>query len=66
MQQKRHDEAEQLLLDAIHGRTTKLGSRHMHTLDSLRNLIQLYETWDKPEKAEEWQAKLQQTEAVNE
>jgi hypothetical protein len=29
-------------------------------------LIELYEAWDKPEKAEEWQAKLPQTEAMEE
>jgi len=32
----------------------------------MRNLIEIYEAWDKPEKAEEWQAKLPQTEAVEE
>jgi len=29
----------------------------------LRYLIVLYEAWNKPEKAEQWQAKLPQTEA---
>jgi hypothetical protein len=29
-------------------------------------LIQLYEAWNKPEKAKEWQAKLPQTEAGDE
>jgi hypothetical protein len=62
MQQTRHDEAEQLLLDAFNGRTTKLGPEHPHTLDSLRNLIRLYEAWNKPEKAKEWQEKLAQIE----
>jgi len=32
----------------------------------LRYLIALYEAWNKPEKAEEWQAKLPHTEAVEE
>jgi hypothetical protein len=27
-------------------------------------LIELYEAWDKPEKADEWRAKLPQTETV--
>jgi tetratricopeptide (TPR) repeat protein len=31
-----------------------------------QSLIQLYESWGKPEKAEEWRAKLPQTEAVRE
>ena len=30
----------------------------------MNNLIELYETWDKPEKAEEWRAKLPETEAI--
>jgi hypothetical protein len=29
-------------------------------------IIYLYEAWDKPEKAEEWRAKLPQTEAEDE
>jgi hypothetical protein len=37
---------------------------HPHTLESWHNLINLYEAWNKPEKAEEWRAKLPQTEAV--
>ena len=44
----------------------KLGDNHPHTLESLKNLIDLYEAWGKPEKAEEWRAKLPQTEAVEE
>jgi hypothetical protein len=32
----------------------------------LNNLIELYEVWNKPEKAEEWQAKLKQIEAERE
>jgi hypothetical protein len=28
-----------------------------------KNLIALYEAWNKPEKANEWRAKLSQTEA---
>jgi hypothetical protein len=32
----------------------------------LNNLITLYEAWKKPEEAEEWRAKLQQTEAERE
>jgi hypothetical protein len=32
----------------------------------LSNLINLYEAWNKPEKDEEWRAKLPQMEAVME
>jgi hypothetical protein len=32
----------------------------------LEEQVDLYEAWNKPEKAEEWRAKLLQTEAVDE
>lgn len=44
----------------------KLGDRHSHTQKSLNNLIELYEAWGKPEKAEEWRAKLPKAEDTNE
>jgi hypothetical protein len=59
-------DAENLLLGAIEGRRLKLGDMHPHTLESWHNLIELYEAWGKPEEAEEWRAKLQLTEAVEE
>jgi hypothetical protein len=34
--------------------------------ESLNNLIELYEAWNKPEKAEKWRAKLAQTEDFEE
>jgi hypothetical protein len=37
----------------------KLGGKHPHTLESINNLIELYEAWDKPEQAQQWQAKRQ-------
>ncbi|MHC4582889.1 MAG: tetratricopeptide repeat protein [Planctomycetota bacterium] len=55
---------EPLLLEAVDGRRLKLGDTHPHTLESWNNLIDLYEAWDKPEKAEEWRAKLPQTMTV--
>jgi hypothetical protein len=54
------------LLKAVENRRLKLGDTRPHTLESLNNLIDLYEAWNKPEKAKEWQAKLQQTEAKTE
>ncbi len=47
-----------LLLKAVNGRHLKLSDKHPRTLDSLNNLIELYEAWGKPEKAEKWRAKL--------
>jgi len=49
-----YDKAEPLLLAAVEGRRLKLGDKHTHTVESLNNLIDLYEAWDKPEQAEEW------------
>jgi len=59
-----YDRAEQLLLEAIKDRLG-LGDTHPHALKSLNNLIELYEAWGKPEKAEEWRAKLPKTETVD-
>jgi hypothetical protein len=65
-EQARYEEAEKFLLEAAEGRLLKLGDTHPHTLESMNNLIDLYETWDKPEEAKEWRAKLPQTEAERE
>jgi serine/threonine protein kinase len=64
-EQARYDEAEKLLLEAVEGRRLKLGDTHPHTLASSNNLIDLYEAWSKPEKANEWRAKLPQTETIS-
>jgi len=42
------------------GRTTKRGPEHPHTLDSLREIVNLYEPWNKPDEAAQWRAKLPQ------
>jgi len=62
--QGRYQDTEELLFEALKG--LKLGDTHPHTLESWHNLIELYEAWGKPEEAEEWRAKLQLTEAVEE
>ena len=53
---------EPLLLEALNGRRLKLVDTHPHTKESLNNLIDLYKVSNKPEKAEQWRAKLQQSE----
>ena len=63
-EQARYDEAEPLLVEAVTGRRLKLSDSHPHTLQSLNNLIALYKAWGKPEKAEEWRAKLPQTKTI--
>ncbi len=50
--------AQSLLLEAFHGRKTKLGPEHPHTIDSLRELVRLYESWDSPDEAAKWRVKL--------
>jgi tetratricopeptide (TPR) repeat protein len=65
-EQARYEEAEKLLLEAVEGRRLKLADTHPHTLESWRNLIEFYEVGDKPEKAEQWRAKLPQRGAVEE
>jgi len=61
-----YDKAEFLLLEAIEGRRLNLGGTHPDTLQSLNNLIALYEAWNKPEKAREWRVKLSESEASRE
>jgi hypothetical protein len=46
------------MLEMIEDRRLKLGDTHPHTQQSLNNLVDLYESWNKPEKFEEWRAKL--------
>jgi len=65
-EQARYGDAEKLLLEALEGRRLKLGDTHPHTLESMNNLIELYEAWGKPEKANEWRAKLPQTKTAKE
>jgi hypothetical protein len=47
-------------------RSLKLGDTHPHTIESFRNIIDLYEAWNKPEKANEWKVKLTQIEDSDE
>lgn len=61
MRQIRYDRVDRLSAEVLKGRRLKLGDIHPHTLESWNNLIELYEALNKPEKAEEWRAKLTQT-----
>jgi pentatricopeptide repeat protein len=63
-EQDDYDSAEPLLLEALKGRRLKLGDTHPHTIESWNHLIDLYEAWGKPEKADQWRAKLEQIEAI--
>ncbi|UCG58249.1 MAG: serine/threonine protein kinase [Phycisphaerales bacterium] len=66
MLQNRYGEAEPLLIEALEGRRLKLGDEHPQTLESWNKLIELYDAWSKPEKADKWRAKLPQAQAVDE
>jgi len=61
-----YNKSESLLIQAIEDRRLKLGNTHLFTLNSWRILIELYEIWERPEKASEWRVKLPQIETVNE
>jgi len=65
-EQARYEEAEPLLIEALEGRRLILGDTHPHTIESWNNLIDLYEAWNKPERANEWRARLLQRENVEE
>jgi tetratricopeptide (TPR) repeat protein len=61
-----YNKAELLLVEALEGRRLKLGDTHPHTFESWQNLIDLYESWNKPEQAAEWRTKLAQIEDFEE
>jgi hypothetical protein len=66
IERTQHGCPEPLFLQESQRRKNQFGPEHPHTIDMLNQLVSLYEAWDKPEKAEEWRAKLPQTEAVEE
>jgi non-specific serine/threonine protein kinase/serine/threonine-protein kinase len=66
IEQSRYGEAEPLLLQAYQRKENLFGREHSSTINMLNQLVSLYEAWDKPEKTEEWRAKLPQTEVVEE
>ena len=59
-EQGHYDKAERLLPESVEGRRLKLGDTLLHIIESLNNLIELYEVWNKPEKAGDCRAKLPQ------
>ena len=56
--QARYEEAELLYRKVWEIRHRVLGEEHPETLETINNLIALYEAWNKPEKANQWRAKL--------
>ncbi len=45
-------------MEAYHACKTKLGPEHPHTIESLREPVHLYESWNKPDETAQWRAKL--------
>jgi tetratricopeptide (TPR) repeat protein len=57
-------EVERRLIKALEFSRRVLGEEHSETLACQEDFVTLYEAWGKPEKADEWRAKLPQKEAV--
>jgi tetratricopeptide (TPR) repeat protein len=60
--QGRYDKAAPLLQKVVESRILRLGETHQETQKAIKAIIRLYEAWNKPEKVEEWRAKLPQRE----
>jgi tetratricopeptide (TPR) repeat protein len=60
------EHAEAALLRALELSIAASDTKELQTTEIVQSLIQLYGVWGKPEKAEEWRAKLAQTEAKRE
>lgn len=58
----RRDEAEEALVDARKLFEATVGARDQRTRNATTSLISLYEAWDKPEKAAEYRALLEEAE----
>jgi serine/threonine protein kinase len=57
-EQQRYNEAEAILLDAFELSYRVLGPLDQITIESIGKIVELYEAWGKPEKANEWRKKL--------
>jgi non-specific serine/threonine protein kinase/serine/threonine-protein kinase len=59
LERKGYAEAETLLSSAYATQAAALGERHPNTLATARSLVDLYQAWDKPDKAREWRATVE-------
>ncbi|MEE9296175.1 MAG: tetratricopeptide repeat protein [Phycisphaerae bacterium] len=55
---QRYDEAEALLLEAYAELKAAFGAHHKYTRRACGALVNLYEAWNRPEKAAEWRQEL--------
>lgn len=58
--------AERALTKTLEHSRRVLGEQHPETVGCIMALVELYQDWKKPEKAEEWRAQLQQKEDFEE
>ena len=63
---KEPQHAEEMLLKAFDLSTANPNPQDAETIKVVQLLIQLYEAWNKSEKANEWRAKLEQIEDLEE
>ena len=64
--QGQYAEAERRLIKALECCRRLFGEEHSETRACLEHFVRLYEAWDKPEKAEEWRARLPREEGTEE
>ncbi|MHC4116673.1 MAG: serine/threonine protein kinase [Planctomycetota bacterium] len=64
--QEKYDVAEQELNALLESVRKHLGQTHPEARGCILAFVELYEAWGKPEKAEEWQAKLPQSDTSKE
>jgi hypothetical protein len=62
----KYDAVEQQLTAALTMARRYLGEIHPETRGCILAFIELYEAWDNPQEANEWRAKLPQTETTEE
>jgi len=58
LKQGRYDKAAPLLHEVVESQILRFGETDRYTQKSITDLITLYEAWNKPEKANEWRAKM--------
>ena len=62
---KRYREAEEQLLSGYAGLKAAMGDQHAQTQKTVNRLIELYESWGKPDLAEPYRALLQSKEKTS-
>ena len=62
MAMERYGEAESGLLEAYEILISAPAPEQVRSNDAIKTLIELYEAWDKPDKAAEWLSKLPELE----